>query len=571
MKNIFDLKSLPLPLLVPMARPSSYSMLPRMAIPTRSEVDRVEELKRNLAKEAGFTPGDYFELTTDLVSKVEAVYDGLMNALLEELTGADAYHLCVRLYERNEEYLGYIFSAHHDLAAQRMLLGSTQSPMQNQMLMERLSPYTESIRWLIEIVLKYCEMQGQRVGNAKFDRLIELARALFEWDLVWEQIHRRVVHPHLVIGLDFSARPHLTNWGAKVIREYNRALMPSVTENENAEFDRFQNSNSHQSPKQACENIVETLHSMGLDEPLLQERGYSLSDWGKFSLGLLDSFSRDEYRRVCKLTTLENFLEGTWNLDRQRLPHLLGDYALSKQTVRDIDMKKFRPVEYGRRDTRLLRRPLVILERQDSIRCLYGVETIHRGMLLILERLESGRIDLLRQTKNKKVSRALGHLQKELGDIFEKDIEDECKAHGYECSREKKGVKGKRIPQKSGFGPVDVFIIDRDQRRFVLVEAKNVADEGTLPREMSREREQFSGYIEKLNLQVAWFSQHLSDLKRENGVSSEEEYSIEGVIVVNKSRPWVFASDQPVPILDFPNFFKRLKRGKTFTIDPVEA
>lgn len=33
--------------------------------------------------------------------------------------------------------------------------------MRDQWLWERLYPYTESIRWLIEITLKYCDMEGR--------------------------------------------------------------------------------------------------------------------------------------------------------------------------------------------------------------------------------------------------------------------------------------------------------------------------------------------------------------------------------------------------------------------------
>ena len=105
---------------------------------------------------------------------------------------------------------------------------------------------------------------------------------------------------------------------------------------------------------------------MELDEALLEERGYTLSDWGRFSLGVLDSFSSDEYRKVVKPTTLKSHLSSNWNLDRERIPFLLRDHGLSRETVRDIDIKLLRPVEFGRRDSRLLRRPVVLLKRGDS-------------------------------------------------------------------------------------------------------------------------------------------------------------------------------------------------------------
>jgi hypothetical protein len=37
-----------------------------------------------------------------------------MKTLLEELSEVDAFDLCIRLYQRNEEYLGYLYRAHFD-------------------------------------------------------------------------------------------------------------------------------------------------------------------------------------------------------------------------------------------------------------------------------------------------------------------------------------------------------------------------------------------------------------------------------------------------------------------------
>ena len=566
---MIDFNSLSPQFWMPVSRPSSYDVLPPMGILPKSEVNRVENLKRSLTQKCGIKPGTYTELGQGLHPKVETVYDGLMKTLLEELSEVDAFDLCIRLYQRHEEYLGYIFRAHYEIAARRQLLSSSESSIRNELLWERLSPYTESIRWLIEITLKHCDMQGQRVGAAKFDRLVELARAIYEWDLVWEQIYRNVLQHQLTVESDFTVTSELTRRTTRVREKYQRALMPTMEDNENEEFKLYQNQEKKLTPQEASQKISDTLKSMGLDEALLEERGYSLSDWGRFSLGVLDSFASNEYRKVWKLTALESYLSLNWNIDRQRITYLLRDFGLSKETVQDIDINQLRPVEFGRRDSRLLRRPMVILKRGDTVRCLYGVETITRGHLLVLQRLESGRIDLLRQSSSRNLRKAVGRLQKELGRVFEQNIADECKARGYDHRLEMNRVKGKQIPQGGGFGPVDVFVVDRIHRRFVLVEAKNVANEGSVPKEMLNERNDFSKFIDKLDLQVGWFAQQLADLKSENGILDDEAYSVEGVIVVNSPRLWMFTYDQPVPILDFFNFFKCLDRGDKLVINPI--
>ena len=555
--------------LVPVSFPSSFDALPEISLPAKSEVVRVERIKRSIVQRCGIEPGTYSELTPRLHEQIEAVYDNLMQFLLDELSGVDAFDLCIRLYDRNEEYLGYLFRAHYLAATKRVVLGSTESSMPIELLWERLSPYTESIRWLIEICLKYCDMQGQKIRSDKFDRIIELARVLCDWDGTWEQIYRNVIELQLVVGSDFSTSLQLTQWTNRVRRAYQLALMPTMAESENEEFRQFQERRKDLTAEKAGQEIANALVSMGLDDSLRRERGYGLSDWGRFYLGLLDSFSHDEYRKVIKLTSLESLLSSKWNLARDQVSSLLKDFGLSKETVRDIDNKRLRPVEFGRRDTRLLRRPVVILERRGSMRCLYGIETLTRGQYLVLGRLESGRIDLLRENSNQDLRKAVGRLQKEKGGIFEQEIIEECKARGYECSPEKDRVRGKQIPQGRGFGPVDVFVVDRTHRRFVLVEAKNVDDEGSLPREMQRERNDFSRFVSKLHSQVEWFSQRLPDLKLEHKIPDDEPYSVEGVIVVTNPRIWMFTYDGPVPVQDFISFFRSLEQGKRFVITPV--
>lgn len=60
----------------------------------------------------------------------------------------------------------------------------------------------------------------------------------------------------------------------------------------------------------------------------------------------------------------------------------------------------------------------------------------------------------------------------------------------------------------------------------MLVESKNVADEGSVPKEMQTERNEFSKYIHKLGLQAEWFAQQIPELKSENGIPGAEGYSL---------------------------------------------
>ena len=544
--------------------PSSFHVLPGLRLPAPKQVKLIEDLKRSLIRDSGIQPGVYSSLDNALFPRVQAVYDGLLHKLLDELSWVDTFDLSIRLYKRHEEFLGHILKGHHYLAAFRKYGDSWESSMGNQRLWERLSPYTESNRWLIEVAVKHYSRTGETVGGSKLDRLIELARAIVEWDMIWETVAHRAIQHDIVVDRDFVAVLRPTPHGTRAWEAYQSALMPGMAESEAERFNILQSSQEGMS----IEHMIDRMGLKEMDEPLMRERGYSMSDWIRFSLGLVDSFGETEYYRTPKLPRLASFLSSRWKLDPQRLDYLLKDYAISSQMLDSVDIREMLPVENARRDSRLLRRPVVLLERGGSQYCLYGVETTSIGLQMALARIQSGRIDLAHNREGP-VKEIVGTLQERLGLTFEQDIADKCAELGFESKLRKDRIGGQRLPEGRGFGPVDVFVIDRQSRRFILVEAKNVADEGFVPKLMKNERQEFMDHTAKLESQTSWFAEHLAELESEYGVRPEEAYSVEGVVVVNSPRPWMFTSDRPLRIVDYHRFFALLKRGQKFVIPPI--
>ncbi len=544
--------------------PSSFDVLPDLRFPSPKQVELVEDLKKSLVRDSGIQPGVYSSLDAALFPYVQAVYNGLNDKLLDELSGVDAFDLCIRLYKRHEEFLGHILKGHHYLAAHRKYGDSRESSMKNQQLWESLSPYTESIRWLIEVAVKHCNSTGQTVGRSKFDLLIELARAMVEWDMAWETVVHKVIEHNVEVDTDYVATPQLTPRATKAMEAYRRALMPGMAESEAERFDMLQSSQESMS----IEEMIDQIGLKELDEPLTCERGYSMSDWIRFSLGLVDSFGEKEYCKIFKQARLASFLSKKWKLDPQRLDYLLRDYGISTQMLNGVDVNEMLPVENARRDSRLLRRPVVLLERFGSRYCIYGVETTSMSLQMVLTRIESGRIDFVHNHEGR-LRAVVGTLQEKLGLPFERHLADKCTALGFESKLRKDKIRGRPLPQGQGFGAVDVFIVDRQSRRFILVEAKNNADEGIVPEIMSKERQKFMKEIVDLESQVSWFAENLAELKAEYDVRPEEGYSVEGVIVVNRPRPWMFVSDRPLCIVDYDRFFKLLRQGQQFVIHPV--
>ena len=547
--------------------PSSFNALPEPRLPSKKQIDWAEDFTRYLVRTSGIQPGVYSSLGSSLYPGVKAVYYGMTSKLLEELTGVDALDLCIRLYKRNEELLGFILKSQHISAAHRKFGGSRETSIGNLMLWERLSPYTESIRWLIEVAVKYCDPIGMTIGESKFNRLIELARAIFGWDMIWETTAHKMLPQEVMVDDDFCHTTQFTPKATKAIEAYRSALMPGMAESEQDRFEMLQSPYS----KLSIEEKIDRIGLQDLDEPLLAERGYSFGDWFKFNLGLTDSFDEKEYFKSPKQGSLNSFLSGKWKLAPQRLDCLLEDYGLSGQTLRDFDIREMPPVENAKRDSRLMRRPVVLLERRGSKYCLFGVETLGLGLSMVLARIESGRIDFVHQYQDGVLKKAIGTLQERLGLHFESAIVDKCTDLGFDNKLRKEAIMGQRFPEGGGFGPVDVFVVDRKKHRFVLVEAKNVVNEVLVPREMKNERDKFKEYITDLRSQISWFVEHLSDLKSEYGIPPEEDYSVEGVIVVSRPRPWMFTQDELLPIVDYHKFFELLRKGEQLATPPIAA
>ena len=403
-------------------------------------------MKRTLVGSSGIQPGVYSSLDSSLFDGVDAVYAGLKSKLLEELTGVDVLDLCIRLYKRHEELLGHILKSQHNLAALRKFGDSRRSPMEIHILWERLSPYTESIRWLIEIAVKHCDSTGKNAKESRLDLLIELARSIVEWDMTWETISHKVIPHEVIVDNDFFAKAQPTPKADKAWQAYRRALMPGMAEAGRDQFELFQSPRNEMS----LEDTMDRAGLEELDEPLMQERGYNMSDLVKFFVGLTDSFGEREYFRSPRQSNVVSFLSGKWKLDPQRLERLFLDYGLSGQTLVDVDSNKMLPVENARRDSRLLRRPVVLVERRGIKYCLYGVETQSLGFKMVLARIMSGRIDFINENPGGILKKAIGTLQEKSGLPFEHDIANRCTELGF-CSRHRKEtILGRRLPSWKG-------------------------------------------------------------------------------------------------------------------------
>ena len=554
---------------MPVRVPTSLRKLPTPRLPSKARVADVGLVHQSLIQQAGIAPGVYTMLDDQLFGRVEAVYDGLVEIIVNELSRLDIVDTCVRLYERDEELLGWFQKHKYNSAADIMSDAPERFLLEQEYLWYGFSPFSQAIRWLIEMAVKYCAPSGIKAGDAKLEYLIQLAHAVQEWDGVWEHIHRGVLPHEVIIGSDFSSTIRPTTWSHQASERYRRAVRPYTAKAEKEQI----GINNEPKPNPVGREIIDKI--MGnpfwelLNGPFEIERGYNMEDWSRFFAGLLDSFSEPEYVKTIGHSKLSSHLSRKWGFCSDNLDNLLNDYGLSKEVLSTIALNDLRPVERPRRDTRLLRRPIVALDHNKSFLYLCGIETLTAWFIFFLQRLESGQIGPPIVKRNGAIQKAIGSWQTTLGNEFRDELAGKCTDAGFVCVMEKDGVGNTNIPQGSGFGPVDVFVVDCRTRRFVLAEVKAGADKGISPVLLRNERKEFLDTVDKLEKQVDWFRKRLNEMKVEYGIPPGEDFTVEGVVVVSWPRLWMYTHHEPLPIVGDMEFLRMLRLGDKFLTMPT--
>ncbi len=426
------------------------------------------------------------------------------------------------------------------------------------------SPYTQAIRWLIEICIKCCHHSNARVDAEKLDRLIVMASVILKWDQAWEYVHHKVVPFVVTVRPDFTVEANVSEVGKLMPRSYEMATEEYGVQADREWIDRVSKALSTELTVDEAVNSEPVWRI--LNGPMEEELGYNMAHWLNYSCALIGSLAQNgEYFRVVGKDNLGALLSESLGIDPPRFELLLTDYALSKQAVSSIGLEKLRPAEYAGRDSHLVRRPVVVLEGFESPPiCLYGIETLEASTRMFLRDFPAGRLRIPRMSTGGPLNRAIGTIQTNLGNAFRDQIVAHCREVGFLALKEKDRAGTEHIPKGAGFGPVDVFVVDHQLHRFVLAEVKDVADPGMVPRKMAEQKHELGNAVDKVNLQVDWFRAKVEALKSELGIATEKDYVIEGVVIVNHPRLWMYPDARRLQIVTDRDFLEMLTRGDRF-------
>ena len=523
------------------------SVVSRRSRPSRDSMERSIRILQQAIKDSGLSPGLYRKPPDVDYGKLRSVHVHLCETLEREIRELDVLDLCSRLYRLHDTFL-----------TSARILTNEQAAM------------IQAVRSLIELAIRSCGSSGVFVDKDHFDYLLSLGYQAISWDTAWDQFSSPMFPQTIRIDDDYSLKPIPNLQAAKAAEDYERYLSTRARLNEIHQ--------DHPSivpvtdfGRESVERMLANSDIAGIDVCLAEQIGYSLADCIIFVDSLAQISIANNYD-ICTLD-LDNFVTDCHKLGGIGISSsqaLIRDFALSVEITRQVSVRKLFSVGRRNRDSRFVRRPVTVLNHKGTSMLMFGRASLLDAHEFLMKQVMFGRMPVQRWSGNKKVKEAFGKVQGSVGDPLKNAVAEACgKILGPDRVHLEKGsISGVKTP--SDLGPIDIFLIDEDRERFILVEIKNSAAAGGAPLSTKDEYLEFVNcFLPTLREKTDWFHSKLHELKREYGIPDQDDYSVQGVIVVNQLRLWVFTQENRLPILDNDEFLEKLGKGDALPSNSV--
>ncbi len=517
--------------------------------PCNESVSKSRDILRQAIKDSGLTPGIYKEPRELDYDVLNYVHSHLCEILEDEIARFDFESVCTQLYE-----------IHENLMARREVnVGWDAIGLMG------------SIRSLIELAVKQCDESETHLDQEGLDYLWAVASLAIGWDHIWDQFYSGLFKQEVVIGPDYEFKPSVPGWYAKALREHAREI---GAQRRNQEIHKDQglvlpNGGYFHREFLSLWLKNENPYFLDLDSCLSSEVGYSLVDFLLFRNASVKLAIDAEPDIVAASTQIVSDRIGSLGLEESTIAAILKDFALSKEVVCDVPSTKMFSTGSRNRDSRLLRRPIVSVASSRPTKLLFGYAALSEALDLVCRRIKFGSFPVSRWQEHTEVKQVFGNIQGSIGDVLKNPIVEDCKkVSGIDhVVPEKNSISG--VKSDPDLGRIDIFLVDSACQRFILVEVKNSGNKAGTPLSMTGEYKKFLDvFLPTLRRKAEFFSSNIDELKREFGIPADEEYTVEGVIVVNQPRLWVTMMERRLPILDDREFFARLGARQDLLSNP---
>ena len=558
--------------------PTSFRALPKFPTPDKEQLQAAAELERSFTHHSGILPGTYTDFGD--VKALIGVHDRLWDTLESEVLKYDNLVICTLLYRKIETILGHLQKQKYQAAAEQISTGRTQGPEKRFEIWRAITPTLEGIKFLLEVAIKCCKDQGLTGGASNLDFLIRLSAGTVMLDQHLTFLYHRIIPYEIIIAPDFSIHGGIKSEANAAIDDfesYEKTQMAQAdkdfVEQQNEGFlDKIKGQEVKLDDFRTFPELV------SLDQAMTEELGYGMLDYLSYAKGCVGLFGEKDYLKTISVPRLTRQLKQKVGVNREKVESLLRDHALSQPTVEALTRKEMMPFERYRRDSRLLRRPLLEVNHRGTTFAIMGIETFIIGTQVFYDAARYGALQMPSVRPGGRVKSAMGVLSAMIGDSFRDNIASKCRKMGFKAEKEWP------LPRKKTdelLGPIDILVIDERKRRFVLVEAKELQSEGIVPNEMKGQRDRFlgtkeqgnKGYIRVLKDKEQAFTSNkewqFRELKHKLKMDGLEDYTVEGVIVVFRPLFWPLFATEPLPIVDDLEFYRRLQSGQQFLTTPT--
>ena len=518
----------------------------RKSRPSKASMERSTRLLQQAIKGSGLSPGLYRKPHDVDYDKLTSVHIHLCDTLEREIRELDVLELCSKLYRLHDTFL-----------TSARILTNEQAIL------------IHAVRSLIELAIRSCSSSGLLVDEDHYDYLLSLGYQAIGWDAIWDQLSSPVFPQIIQIEEDYRLKPIPNRQASKAVEDYKRYLSTRTRLNE-IHQDHPSIVPVTDSGRESVARMLANSDIAEIDGCLAEQIGYSLADYITFVDSLLQ-ISIDNDFDVCALDR-DRFITDCHELRGIRISSseaLIRDFALSVETTRQVSVRALFSVGRRNRDSRFVRRPVAVLNHEGTAMLIFGRASLLDTHEFFMKQVMFGRMPAQHWSDNKEVRKTFGEVQRAVGDPLKNAVAEACeKILGPDrVCVEKGAISGVKTP--SDLGPIDIFLIDEDWERIILVEIKNSAAAGGTPLSMKDEYRQFvDTFLPTLNQKIAWFRSRMHELKREYGIANKNDYSVQGVIVVNQQRLWVLTHENRLPILDDDEFLEKLDKGDALLSAP---
>lgn len=516
-------------------------------LPSKASIDQASSVLSQTIRNSGLSPGVYRSREDVDYNKLIRIHRSLCEVIEGEVARFSALDFCRILY-----------FWHEGIMRDEIRWGPTAT-------------VTQALRSLTELGLKSCEVSGVQAYEKDCDYMLALAQLIVGWDFIWDQFTTELFSQEIVIGEDYSFNPQPLPRPYKAMQAYQQYI------SEKNRIDEIHRAESLTLPYEDFEprSILLRLENEGLSELnacLQTEMGYSLLDYIRFVYALCNRAMIDEFDLVgFDLTEIIVECQDILGIPEPNARALIEDFTLSAQTLGEVTTTEIFSVRRRRRDSRLMRRPIVLIDSPPHSVLMFGLRMLTEATELLWRHILTGRIPVARWSANENVESAFGRIRSAIGTPLRDAIARDCEqiVGKGRVIVEKDYISG--VKSDRDLGAADVFVVDDAHNRFILVEAKNSAPGGGTPQELRDERCEFlDEFLPKLKGKAAWFRAHVTELKREFRIPAGKYYTVEEVIVVHRQRFWVMADVDRLPIIDKEDFQSKLATGQKLLSDPVD-